>query len=252
MNSKFADMIEADTIQAQLLAEINHKKIPQHIAFIMDGNGRWAKQRQLERIEGHHQGAKTVRLITECSLRLGIKHITFFAFSSENWKRPSREVNALMNMLYENLLAEEKQLLENSIQLHIMGDVSRLPEKLRLKLAETVNLLKSGKAMTINLAINYGSRNEILNAVSRIIKDGIAADKISDKLFKKYLYTANCPDPDLIIRTSGEQRLSNFLMYQCAYSELFFTEVLWPDFGITNYFQAIIDFQKRQRRFGNT
>ncbi|MCP4147614.1 MAG: di-trans,poly-cis-decaprenylcistransferase [bacterium] len=234
----------------QLIDKVDLKKVPAHVAVIMDGNGRWAEQRSLKRKEGHKEGAVSAKRFIEHSLYLGVKHISLYAFSSENWKRPITEINALMNMLYTTLAEEKETLIKNQMRLHILGDIDRLPGKLIKKVKETVEYTKDHKAMQINLALNYGSRNEILGAVKKIVKDGIAPSKINEKLFEKYLYTANCPPPDLLVRTSGELRISNFLLYQIAYSELYFTNIAWPDFRLKEYLEAILEFQSRKRRFG--
>ena len=224
--------------------------IPKHIAIIMDGNGRWAKGRDLKREEGHKRGAETARKITEYALRIGIKNLTLFAFSSENWKRPVKEVNMLMNMLYEKLIEQRRLLVENDIKLNILGEFNGLPMKLKNKLLETMELSKSHKSMQVNLALNYGAMKEIVNAVKKILENRIPPEEIDEKLFSSYLYTRDCPDPDLLIRTSGEVRISNFLLYQSAYSELYFTKTLWPDFDLREFLKALLDYQNRARRFG--
>jgi undecaprenyl diphosphate synthase len=250
MITKLKELVQEDTEEYRLAEQIDKKRIPLHVAVIMDGNGRWAKKKNLKREAGHKEGAVSAKKITEYALRCGVKYLTLFAFSSENWKRPITEVNTLMNMLYENLVEQKELLMENKIKLNIVGDLGRLPSKLRKKLQETIDISKDHKAMQLNLALNYGSRMEILNAVKRIIDDDIPARKIDDTLFKKYLYTWDCPDPDLLIRTSGELRISNFLLYQIAYSELHFTDIMWPEFRLKHFLEAILDFQRRERRFG--
>jgi undecaprenyl diphosphate synthase len=250
MLTKFKDLIQKGSEEYTLAQQIDKNRIPVHLAVIMDGNGRWAKQRGIKREQGHKEGAVTARKITEYSLRLGIKYLTLFAFSSENWKRPITEVNTLMNMLYEKLVEEKDLLIENDIKLEIVGDLEGLPGKLKKKLIETIELSKSHKTMQVNLALNYGARMEIINAVKRIVEDNISSKKIDEKLFNKYLYTFESPDPDLLIRTSGELRISNFLLYQIAYSELYFTQTLWPDLRLKEFLKAIIDYQNRERRFG--
>lgn len=250
MLNKFKDLIQEGTEEYTLAQQIDKNRVPVHLAVIMDGNGRWAKQRGIKREQGHKEGAVSARKITEYSLRLGIKYLTLFAFSSENWKRPITEINTLMNMLYEKLVEEKDLLIDNDIKLEIVGDIDGLPGKLKKKLIETIELSKSHKTMQVNLALNYGARMEIINAVKQIIEDNISSKKIDEKLFKKYLYTFESPDPDLLIRTSGELRISNFLLYQIAYSELYFTQTLWPDFRLKEFLRAIIDNQNRERRFG--
>jgi undecaprenyl diphosphate synthase len=234
-----------------LLSRIDKNRLPAHVAVIMDGNGRWAKQKGLKRNAGHSAGAEAAREITEISARLGIRYLTLFTFSSENWKRPAKEIQFLLNMLYENLLKQAKLLKKNEIKLKIIGDLDKLPDKLRKKLQEVEFKSQNHRRMQVNLALNYGSRPEILRAVRSIISQGLSADQINEETFADFLYTAGCPDPDLLIRTSGEQRISNFLLYQIAYSELYFTPTLWPDFRARELFQAIIEYQNRERRYGS-
>lgn len=250
MLTRLKDLIIVGTEEYTLAQQIDKNRIPVHLAVIMDGNGRWAKQQGLKREAGHQEGAVSAKKITEYSLRAGIKYITLFAFSSENWKRPLTEVNTLMNMLYEKLVQEKDLLIENDIKFRIVGDIDGLPGKLKKKIIETMEYSRNHKTMQLNLALNYGSRMEIVNAVKKIIADNIPAKKIDENLLKKYLYTADCPDPDLLIRTSGEMRISNFLLYQIAYSELYFTPVLWPEFRLKEFLKAITDYQGRDRRFG--
>jgi undecaprenyl diphosphate synthase len=238
--------------ERELLAGIDEKRLPVHVAITMDGNGRWAKRQGLERSAGHRAGAEAAREVTEAAARLGIRFLTLFTFSSENWKRPAGEVQFLMDMLYENLLNRQELLTDNDIRLKVIGDLERLPGKLRKKLLESEERTRGHKRMQVNLALNYGSRQEILHAVRAIVSDGIAAGRIDEQAFAGRLFTAGCPDPDLLIRTSGEMRISNFLLYQIAYSELYFTPTLWPDFRAGELFRAVIDYQGRERRFGNT
>lgn len=250
MIENFKDLIQNGSEEESLLRQIDQNKIPIHIAVIMDGNGRWAKQKGLKRKDGHQEGAISARKITEYALRMGVKYLTLFAFSSENWKRPITEINALMNMLYENLVQQKELLVKNNIRLSIVGEIDRLPAKLKKKLLEIMEFSRSYQNMQINLALNYGSRMEIIHAVKKIVQDNIPTQKINEELFSSYLYTAGCPDPDLLIRTSGELRISNFLLYQAAYSELYFTPTLWPDFRLKEFIKAILNFQSRERRFG--
>jgi len=247
---KLNDLIEEGTEEFTLARQLDKKRIPTHLAVIMDGNGRWAKQRKLKREDGHKEGAVSAKKIIEYSLRTGIKYLTLFTFSSENWKRPITEVNTLMNMLYNKLVEEKDLLIENDIKFQIVGDVNGLPNKLKKKIIETIELSKNHKTMQVNLALNYGARMEIVQAVKNIVSLQIPAKKIDESLVKKHLYTGDYPDPDLLIRTSGELRISNFLLFQIAYSELYFTPVLWPDFRLKEFLKAIIDYQKRERRFG--
>lgn len=250
MISSFKDLVKEGSEEEILLEKIDTKTIPGHLAVIMDGNGRWAKGRGLKREEGHKRGAETARKITEYALRIGIKYLTLFAFSSENWKRPLKEVNMLMNMLYEKLIEQRDLLVKNDIKLNILGELNGLPLKLKNKLLETMELSKSHKKMQVNLALNYGARTEILNAVKKILENQVSPKKIDENLFKEYLYTKGSPDPDLLIRTSGELRISNFLLYQSAYTELYFTKTLWPEFDLGEFLKALLDFQNRARRFG--
>jgi len=225
-------------------------KIPKHIAVIMDGNGRWAKRRGMSRIEGHKEGTVSAQEIIENALKLKIKYLTLYTFSSENWKRPVFEVNKLMEMLYESLINQRELLIRNKVKLKILGDKSKLPKKLVAEIDNIEGLSAKFKNIQVNLALNYGSRDEIVYAIKNIIADGIDEKKVNQKLIEKYLYTKNIPDPDLVIRTSGEYRISNFLLYQIAYSELYFTDVYWPDFRMDSLVDAIIDYQGRKRRYG--
>ncbi len=245
------EIIEEGSEEHSLVSQLDPKRLPAHVAVIMDGNGRWAKQRGLKRNQGHKEGAVSAKKIIENARRTGIKCITLYAFSSENWKRPITEINALMNMLYESLVNETEQLMENDIRLGVVGDIGKLPGKLKKKLLETMELSANNKTLQVNLALNYGARMEMVTAVKRIIKDGLSPSKINEKLISDYLYTAGNPELDLMIRTSGELRLSNFLLYQAAYAELYFTPVPWPDFRLKELLEALVEYQKRQRRFGS-
>jgi undecaprenyl diphosphate synthase len=250
MQNRFEPFIASGSKEEGLLLQIEKKKLPVHVAIIMDGNGRWAKRRSLDRFEGHLAGAEAARVVAECCARLGIGYLTLFTFSSENWKRPVREVNRLMDMLYRKLTEEREILTKNRIRLRVLGDLERLPRKLRAKLNETEALTEGHENLQINLALSYGARQEIIQAVRRIAMDGIPVQKINEKLFKKYLYTGDIPDPELLIRTSGEYRISNFLLFQSAYSEFYFSPELWPDFGVKSLLSALLDFQNRERRYG--
>ena len=235
----------------ELIGRIDEKRLPAHVAIIMDGNGRWARAKNLDRHAGHSAGAEAAREITEACARLGIRFLTLFTFSSENWKRPPGEVQFLMDMLHKNLLERRALLDDNDIRLKIVGDIDKLPGKLREKLREAEERSRPHRRMQVNLALNYGARQEILRAVRAIVSQRVPVAAIDEKLFAENLYTAGCPDPDLLIRTSGEQRISNFLLYQIAYSELVFTATLWPDFRAKELFRALIEFQGRERRFGS-
>jgi len=239
-----------------LIDNIKKESLPSHVAIIMDGNGRWAKQRGLDRVFGHQQGVTSLRQIVEAASDLGIGYLTLYAFSTENWGRPDDEVAALMGIMVQSLNNETETLLKNKICLKVIGDVDRLDKDLREKLFETIRLTSVGKGLNLVIALSYSSRWEISEATRKIAIDAlngkIDADSVDEELFGKYLTTAGIPDPELMIRTSGESRISNFLLWQLAYSELYFTDILWPDFGKEDFYEAIIDFQKRERRFGKT
>ena len=226
--------------------------LPRHVAIIMDGNGRWAKARGLGRSEGHRAGALAVREIVTYCREIGLRHLTLYTFSSENWSRPKTEVSALFSLLLEFLKAEVPRMLQQGISLKVFGDVEGLPLAVRTALKLAVKTTAKGGAMDLNLALNYGSRAEIVRAVRRIVADGVPADQISEETIASRLYTAGQPDPDLVIRTSGEQRLSNYLLYQIAYAELYFTPVAWPDFTPAEMAKALEAYQSRSRRFGKT
>ena len=233
---------------------IDFNNIPNHIAIIMDGNGRWAKQRFLPRTVGHKAGVEAIRdVVKECST-LGVKHLTLYAFSTENWKRPVLEVEALMNLLVTYLSKEVRELHQNNVRLNTIGDITKLPEKAINSLNESIELTKDNDGLTLNLALNYGSRSDIKNAIIDIAKNykngKISIEDIGEELIANYLSTKSIPDPDLIIRTSGEQRISNFLLWEMAYSEFYFTDVYWPDFTKEELRKAIYTYQNRDRRFG--
>jgi undecaprenyl diphosphate synthase len=239
-----------------LKEQINIEKLPSHIAVIMDGNGRWAQQRGLERIFGHQQAVNSVRSIIEAAAELGIRYLTLYAFSTENWSRPDEEVSALMGIMVQSLNNETENLIKNNIRLTAIGDLQRLSDDVRERLMETLNLTSSCTGLNLIVGLSYGSRWEILEAVKKISADvyngKLENETISEEIFEQYLCTKGTPDPELMIRTSGELRISNFLLWQLAYTELYFTDILWPDFGKEDLYRAIIDFQKRVRRFGKT
>jgi len=236
--------------------KINLEKLPNHIAVIMDGNGRWAKTQGKPRVFGHKNGVTSVREVTEAAAELGINYLTLYAFSTENWSRPSFEVNALMTLLVETVKSELKTLNKNNIRLQAIGDLNKLPTKTYKTLLEGIELTKDNTRMTLVLALNYSSRWEIVEATKKIaldVQNGILkVDDIDAALFSSNLTTKDIPDPELMIRTSGEHRISNYLLWQAAYAEFYFTPVLWPDFRKDDFYQAIIDFQGRERRFGKT
>jgi len=239
-----------------LRKKINVGKLPSHVAIIMDGNGRWARQRGLERIFGHQQGVIALREVIETAAELGIKYLTLYAFSTENWCRPDEEVSALMGIMIQSLNNETDTLLKNNIRLKAIGDVDRLADHVKERLFETINLTSVSTGLNLVVALSYSSRWEITQAARRMSADvcngTLKPDSIKEEDFEKYLTTYGIPDPELMIRTSGELRISNFLLWQLAYTELYFTDKLWPDFGKEDLYNAIIDFQKRERRFGKT
>ena len=243
-------------MSTQGLKNINVNNVPEHIAIIMDGNGRWAKERSLPRIAGHREGINSVREITRICGEIGVKYLTLFTFSTENWNRPKKEVNALMMLLLSTIKNEIKELHKNNVKFSAIGNISVLPKG-------TINGIKEGIELTINnsglnliLALNYGSRQEILNAVKNIVEEAktgnIDSISIDEKLFSSFLDTKTLPDPDLLIRTSGELRISNFLLWQSAYTEMYLTDTYWPSFREEELLKAILDFQNRERRFGKT
>jgi len=234
--------------------ELDMSRIPEHIAIIMDGNGRWAKERNLPRALGHKAGVETIRrIVKECN-KLGVKYLTLYAFSTENWNRPVKEVDSLMKLLVDYLRKEIEELNNNAVVINSIGNISKLPLICRTELASAYEKTKNNSGLNLNLALNYGGRSEIVNAVKEISLDimskKISNEEITEDLFSKYLYTSKMPDPDLIIRPSGELRLSNFLLWQSAYSELWFSDINWPDFHENELKHAISDYQKRDRRFG--
>ncbi len=230
---------------------IDPDKLPRHVAVIMDGNGRWARQRGQKRTFGHLRGVDAVRRTVEVAGETGILFLTLYTFSTENWNRPQEEVNTLMNLLAETIEREQDNLIEKNIRLHVVGDMEKLPEHVKAKFAGILEKTSPGHRMTLTLALNYGGRNEIVSAVNRILAEG-QHQRVSEEVFEQYLQTARLPDVDLLIRTGGEQRLSNFLLWKAAYAELYFTDVLWPDFTKDDFLAAIADYQKRERRFGKT
>ncbi|MCT4633731.1 MAG: isoprenyl transferase [Firmicutes bacterium] len=225
---------------------------PVHVAIIMDGNGRWAKKRFMPRIAGHKAGVESLRKIIEETGDLGIKYLTVYAFSTENWNRPKDEVNGLMNLLVNYIDNELNNLNKNGVRLNILGDMSALPTKVREKVEMALVETNKNTKLTLNIALNYGGRDEIIRAVKSIYNQGDSEliDNLDEDIFSRFLYTANIPDPDFVIRTSGEVRISNFLLWQLAYSEMYFTETLWPDFGVSEYHKALDSFKNRKRRFG--
>jgi undecaprenyl diphosphate synthase len=236
------------------LEQINTDKLPTHIAIIMDGNGRWARQRGMDRIFGHQQGVNALREIIEAAAELKIKFLTVYAFSTENWGRPDEEVSALMGIMVQSLTKETGTLIKNNIRLMAIGDTERLADDVRERLMETIHLTSGATGLNLVVAMSYSSRWEITEAAKKLSADIISGitdpGSVNESNFEKYLTTSGIPDPELMIRTSGEIRISNFLLWQIAYTELYFTEILWPDFGKEEFYTAIIDYQKRERRFG--
>ncbi|MBU5293263.1 isoprenyl transferase [Anaerosalibacter bizertensis] len=237
-----------------LKEKIDVSNLPNHVAIIMDGNGRWAKKRFLPRTAGHKEGMERVKEIVEVAAKIGIKYLSLYAFSTENWKRPEKEINGLMKLLVQYLRAELNTLHKNNIKVQALGDISKLPLLPRIEVEKAIEKTKNNDKMTLNIALNYGGRDEIIEATKNILKDvemgKMDIEELNVNTFNKYLYTKNQPDPDLLIRPSGELRISNFLLYQIAYTEFCFYNIYWPDFREEHFYRAIIDYQKRDRRYG--
>ena len=238
------------------MTNLEPEKLPKHVAAIMDGNGRWAKKRMMNRVKGHEEGTESVRVIVRTSRKLGIKYLTLYAFSEENWKRPRHEITALMGILKRFLKSELPEMMNNGIRLRAIGSIERLPDDAKKVLLDTMEKTSSNNDMLLSLALSYGSRQEITRAVKEIAmkvkSGGIEPEHINEETIGNYLYTSGIPDPDLLIRTSGEYRISNFLLWQIAYTEIYVTPTLWPDFREEEYLAALLDFQNRERRFGAT
>ena len=234
--------------------DLDKKKLPAHVAIIMDGNGRWAKKHLLSRIKGHEKGAEAVRTVVRASRELGIAHLTLYAFSTENWQRPQKEVNALMTLLTNFLKSEQKELAANDIRLAVIGQIERLPGKVQQALQETIELTRHNSALQLNLALSYGSRAEIVRMAQLIAHKAQKAEidpaTIDAETVAAHLFTKDMPDPDLLIRTSGEVRISNFLLWQIAYAEIYITPTLWPDFSKEEFIEILINYQQRERRYG--
>ena len=243
-------------LDQNLLVQIKKEKLPRHIAIIMDGNGRWAKKRDLPRIEGHKAGVKAVEDVVVACRELGIEALTLYSFSEENWNRPKLEIDLLMDLLKEYLVKELPRMRKENIRFNVIGNIQKLPSLVQKFIRNNIKITKNNDGLILTLALSYGSRDEIVTAVKKIARDvqekKLDPDRISEKDFTDYLYTNGLVEPDLLIRTSGEIRLSNFLLWQIAYAELYFTEVLWPDFRGNDLLKAIIEYQKRERRFGFT
>lgn len=232
------------------LDELDLNRIPAHVGIILDGNGRWAKKRFMPRMAGHREGMKRVVDIVEASSNLGIKYLSLYAFSTENWKRPTEEVSALMNLLIVYVDSQLKRLSDNNVIVKTIGDISKLPEKSRIAIEKACETTKDNTGMVLNLGLNYGSRSEIIRAVEKVINSSYDVNELTEENFKKFLDTNSQPDLDLLIRPGGEKRLSNFMLYQVAYAELYFCDTLWPDFKEDELYKAILEFQSRNRRFG--
>jgi len=239
-----------------IIHQIDKKKLPKHVAIIMDGNGRWAKQQGKNRVFGHKQGAKSVKEIVQAAGELGIEYLTLYAFSTENWNRPKLEVDALMALLISSINSETKELIENNVRLLSIGNHNALPKNVRNKLFQAIDQTKNNTGLTLVLALSYSARWELTEAAKKIaglvVDHKISVDDIDEKIISDNLTTTNIPDPELMIRTSGEYRISNFLLWQLAYSELYFTDKLWPEFGKEEFFKALMNYQSRERRFGKT
>ncbi len=238
------------------LSQVDTNRLPEHVAVIMDGNGRWAKEKNKPRVFGHKNGVTSVREISEASAELGVKFLTLYAFSTENWNRPKAEVTALMTLLVETVRRELKTLSKNKIRLNAIGNIDQLPKATRRALLQGIEETKDNDRMTLTLALNYSARWEIMNATQQIAKQveqGILkSEDVNESVFTSFLETRNMPDPELLIRTSGEMRISNYLLWQLAYTELYFSPVYWPDFRKNHLYEALVNFQQRERRFGKT
>lgn len=234
------------------LEDIDKTRVPQHVAIIMDGNGRWAQRQQHKRIFGHQNAMTAVRQAVEAAVASGVKYLTLYTFSTENWNRPQDEIDGLMELLIKAVREETKTLMDNNVKLEMIGEIERIPERSRIKLQECIDETSGNTAMTLILALSYSSRWEIAKALKQICSEGLKPEQIDESTLGRYLTTKSYPDPDLLIRTGGELRVSNFLLWQMAYTEFYFSDMLWPDFRHEDFYDAIVDFQNRQRRFGKT
>lgn len=244
------EWIPAGGPEEELARQVEFDRLPRHVAIIMDGNGRWAGERHLPRVEGHRAGVDSVRDVVESSARLGLEVLTLYAFSVENWKRPAAEVSTLMMLLKRYLGLELDTLLRNNIRFNVIGRVDALPPDVRTELLDAERKTAKNTGMLFNIALNYGGRSEIVDAARRALSSGLAAEDLDEDRFASFLYTAGQPDPDLLIRTSGEMRVSNFLLWQIAYAEIWVTDTLWPDFRCRHLLEGVVAYQKRDRRFG--
>ncbi len=252
MRKSLEGFIKPGSEEEKLVNQLDFSRLPRHIAVIMDGNGRWAQKKRLPRVEGHRAGAKSVREVVETCARLGIQYLTLYAFSKENWKRPKKEVATLWKLLEDYLKKEDKVLMENKFRLVVIGQREDIPLSVQQELKRVEELTKENQGMTIVAALNYGGRSEIVDGVKKILQQpDFDPRRLDEKTFSQYLYTAQIPDPDLLVRTSGELRISNFLLWQIAYSEIWTTPAYWPEFRKKHMLRAIVDYQKRERRFGD-
>lgn len=234
------------------LDQIDKTRVPQHVAIIMDGNGRWAMKQQQERLFGHHNGLTAVRQAVEAAVQMGVKYLTLYTFSTENWNRPQAEVDGLMELLITAIEENTAMLMENGVKLETIGDFGRIPERSRERFRQCMRQTSVNSKLTLIIALSYSSRWEIAEALKQICNEGLKADEVDEETLRRYLCTRDYPDPDLLIRTGGELRISNFLLWQMAYTELYFSEQLWPDFQHEDFYAAVFDYQSRQRRFGKT
>lgn len=234
------------------LEQIDRARVPQHVAIIMDGNGRWAMRQKHERLFGHQNAMTAVRQAVEAAVQLGVKYLTLYTFSTENWNRPQAEIDGLMELLIKAVRDETKTLMDNNVRLQTIGDISRIPERSRSKLQECIDETAGNTSTTLILALSYSSRWEVAEALRQICREGLRPEEIGEETLRRYLATRDYPDPDLLIRTGGELRVSNFLLWQMAYTEFYFSEQLWPDFRHEDFYAAVLDYQRRQRRFGKT
>lgn len=234
------------------LEQIDKSRVPQHVAIIMDGNGRWAMKQKHERLFGHQNAMTAVRQAVEAAVQLEVKYLTLYTFSTENWNRPQSEIDGLMELLIKAVREETKTLMDNNVRLQTIGDLGRVPERSRKKLQECIDETAGNSGTTLILALSYSSRWEIAEALRKICREGLKAEAVDEETLRRYLVTADYPDPDLLIRTGGELRISNFLLWQMAYTEFYFTDLLWPDFRHEHFYAAVLDYQQRQRRFGKT
>ena len=234
------------------LEQIDRSRVPQHVAIIMDGNGRWAMKQKHERLFGHQNAMTAVRQAVEAAVQLGVKYLTLYTFSTENWNRPQAEVDGLMELLIKAVRDETKTLMDNNVRLQTIGNLARIPERSRKKLQECIDITAKNSGTTLVLALSYSSRWEVAEALKQICREGLQPDEVDEETLRRYLTTRDYPDPDLLIRTGGELRVSNFLLWQMAYTEFYFSDLLWPDFRHEHFYEAVLDYQRRQRRYGKT